>query len=177
MSADSTAPKRRTIMSSLARTRHGLVLVGLLLAFVTPVFAGPDVNTSGGYTLAGAPLALRGYDPVAYFQDGKPVLGSAKYSAVHAGAAYQFASEENLKLFKKTPERYAPQYGGFCAYGASLGKKFDGDPLAWKVVDGKLYLNLSPDIQAKWQEDVAGNVAKADKAWPSIKDKAPSAIN
>lgn len=134
------------------------------------------VNTTAGLTLAGAPLALRGFDPVAYFTEGKPVLGKTSIVAKHDGAVYQFASEENQRRFEKDPARYAPQYGGFCAYGASLGAKFDGDPTAFKIVDGKLYLNLNQEIQAKWGEDVAGNISKASQQWKRIRDVAPSEL-
>lgn len=135
------------------------------------------VNTSGGFTLAGAPLALRGFDPVAYFTQEKPVAGDPALQAVHDGAAYQFATEANKKTFEADPARYAPQFGGFCAFGVALGKKFDGDPQAWKIVDGKLYLNLNQDIQQKWQEDEAGNLKKAHAAWNGIAAQAPAVIN
>ena len=94
----------------------------------------------------------------------------------HDGAVYQFASEENKRRFETDPARYAPQYGGFCAYGAALGKKFDGDPLAFKVVDGKLFLNLDKEIQAKWAEDIPGNIAKANQQWKRIRDVSPSEL-
>ena len=136
--------------------------------------AGVDVNTTQGLTLAGPGLALRGYDPVAYFTDGKPVIGTATYTAIHNGATYRFATEENLKAFSANPEHYVPQYGGYCAFGVAVGAKFDGDPELWKIVDDKLYLNLNPDIQEQWEKDVAGHITKAGTNWPVIKDKAPA---
>lgn len=148
----------------------------LVLSLGSPLFAGPDVNTAAGLTLAGAPLALRGYDPVSYFTAGKPTLGSTQHMATHNGAAYQFTSAENKKKFEAAPDKFAPQYGGFCAFGVALGKKSDGDPLAWKIVDGKLYLNYNADIQSKWNEDVAANLKKSEAGWPAIKDVAASAI-
>lgn len=139
--------------------------------------AGVDVNTTQGLTLAGPGLALRGYDPVAYFTEGKPVIGTATYTTTYNEAAYRFATEEHLQTFNAKPETYVPQYGGFCAFGAAVGAKFDGDPELWKIVDGKLYLNLNPDIQEQWQKDIAGHITKADKNWPTIKDKAPADLS
>lgn len=154
-----------------------VLFFALTLLVAGPILANNAVNATGGYTLAGAPLALRGYDPVAYFEEGKAVEGQASLQAVHAGATYQFSSEANQQAFEANPERFAPQFGGFCAFGVALGKKFDGDPQAWKIVDGKLYLNLNGDIQQKWQEDEAGNIQKAVAAWPTIEEQAPAVVN
>jgi YHS domain-containing protein len=141
------------------------------------VAAGLDVNTTQGLTLAGPGLALRGYDPVAYFAEGKPVIGKAMYTATYNKAAYQFATEANLQAFKANPEKYVPQYGGFCAFGASVGAKFDADPQLWKIVADKLYLNLNPDIQEQWEKDIPRHISKADKHWPAIKDKVPAELS
>jgi YHS domain-containing protein len=137
----------------------------------------PHLRVSSGATTAGAPLAVHGYDVVAYFTDKRPVRGVAKYQTTHDGATYRFASQANLDAFQKDPAKYEPQYGGFCAYGVSVAKKFDGDPTVWKVVDGKLYLNLEPDIQKMWERDVPGNIRKADSAWPKIAEKSATEIN
>ncbi len=138
--------------------------------------AGDQVNASTGMTLAGAPLAIHGYDAVAYFNSNQAQIGSAAFTVKYQGAAFRFVNEENKRAFEKQPAHYAPQFGGFCAYGVALGAKFDGDPRLFAIVDGKLYFNLSPDIQKKWQEDVAGNIKKADANWPKIEDKAPSQL-
>jgi len=135
-----------------------------------------QINTSTGLTAAGAPLALRGYDPVAYFAEGRARVGTAAISAVHNGAAYSFASQENKEKFEKSPERFVPEFGGFCAFGASVGAKFDGDPTLFRVVEGKLYLNLNPDIQKTWEKDLAGNIRKAEENWTRIRDKAPAEL-
>ncbi len=148
---------------------HLSVLGFLAALFSGPVFAADEINISSGATLAGPGLAVRGYDVVAYFTTGKPVLGSDKFAQAHGGATYRFASQANLDAFKADPAKYEPAFGGFCAYGVALGKKFDGDPLLWKIVGGKLYLNLNSDIQAKWGEDIAGNIAKADGNWSDIR--------
>ena len=142
-----------------------------------PALLGPvHVNTSSGFTASGHPLALHGHDPVAYFTEDGPRLGDARHSAVHDGATYRFASAENLEAFEADPARFAPRFGGYCAYGVSVGKKFDGDPRQWAVVDGKLYLNLNASIRALWNEDVAGNVRKAVGEWAAIRDRAPAAL-
>lgn len=122
-------------------------------------------------------VAIHGYDPVAYFTDGKAIEGKADLTAQHGGATYRFASAEHRDQFAADPAKFLPQYGGYCAYGTALSKKFDGDPNAWKVVDGKLYLNLNPDIQKKWLEDVPGFIVKADAAWPKIEAESPEILN
>jgi len=91
---------------------------------------------------------------------------------VHEGAAYRFSNQAHLDAFKQNPDRYAPQYGGFCAYGVAVGKKFDGDPRLWKIADGKLYLNLNEKIYRTFLEDVNGNVRKADGNWTKIEHTA-----
>jgi len=139
--------------------------------------AGIDVNTTHGLTLAGPGLALRGYDPVAYFTEGKPVIGKATYTAMYNGATYQFASEAHLQAFKANPAQYVPQYGGFCAFGVAVGAKFDGDPELWRIEEGKLYLNLNPDIQEQWEKNIPGHITKADTNWPMIKDRAPAELS
>ena len=131
-----------------------------------------SVNVGSGLTAAGAPLALHGYDPVAYFRAKLPTLGSARFTATHGDAAYRFVSADNQAAFEQNPEAYLPQFGGFCAYGVSVGKKFDGDPRVFEIVDGKLYLNLNPTIQAAWRKDVPGNIRKADAQWRTIRAKA-----
>ncbi len=157
--------------------RLGLVAYFAMMLFGS-VFAAQaqQVNTTQGLTAAGAPLAIHGYDPVAYFTENRARIGKAAFSVAYQGAAYRFVSQANKETFEKDPERFVPQYGGFCAFGVAVGAKFDGDPLLFRIVDNKLYLNLSPDIQAKWQQDIKGNIAKADKNWESIRDKQPSAL-
>ncbi len=138
---------------------------------------GVDVNTTQGLTLAGPGLALRGYDPVAYFTKGTPVIGKATYTATYNEATYRFATQAHLEVFKANPDQYVPQYGGFCAFGVAVGAKFDGDPELWKIEDGKLYLNLNPDIQEQWNKDIPGHITKANKNWPVMKDMAPAELS
>ena len=153
--------------SLLIRTLGAAALAASLSAH-----AADEVNVARGLSVAGAPLAMHGYDPVAYFTDGAPKLGSDSITVVHDGAAYRFTSQQHADLFKANPARYAPQFGGFCAYGVALGKKFDGDPRLWTIQKDRLYLNLNPDIVAAFEKDVTGNIRKADSNWPKIRTKA-----
>jgi YHS domain-containing protein len=118
-------------------------------------------------------VAIKGFDPVAYFTDGAPLEGTNKFTATYKGATYHFANAKNRDAFKANSEKFVPQYGGFCAMGVALGKKLDGDPQAWRVVDNKLYLNVNKEVQKKWLEDVPGNLKKADSEWPQVSNKAP----
>ena len=113
-------------------------------------------------------LAIQGYDPVAYFTEGKAVKGSDKFSIESEGAIYHFSSKENLKSFKSNPGKYTPQYGGFCAWAVSQGYTAAIDPDAWRIVDGKLYLNYSRGVQRRWEQDIPGNISKADANWPGV---------
>jgi YHS domain-containing protein len=122
------------------------------------------------YTPAFSKLALEGYDPVAYF-DGAPAKGDARFSFTYGGAEYRFASAANLAKFKASPNAYLPQYGGYCAWAVSRGYTAKGDPTAWKVVGGKLYLNYDAEVQKRWAADIPGNIGKADQNWPKVLDK------
>lgn len=153
--------------STLLASALGLSLLSALAAPGT-AFALDEQNVSRGATLAGPGLAVHGYDVVSFF-GGQPAIGSDKFALAHDGATYRFASQANLDAFKAQPAKYVPAYGGFCAYGAAVNKKFDGDPRYWKIVDGRLFLNLNADIQSKWSEDIAGNIKKADGNWTKIK--------
>ncbi len=120
--------------------------------------------------------AVQGYDVVSYQTGKRPIRGNGNFVAVYDGATYQFSSTANQKLFENNPEKFAPAYGGYCAFGASVGKKFIGDPEVWRVVDGKLYLNLDTGIQAEWLKDVPGRIQIADAKWRSIRDKNPASL-
>ena len=123
---------------------------------ITPVFS----------TLLGG--AIRGYDPVAYFIESKPVQGKRAFSHKWKGATWYFASEKNRDLFRATPEKYAPRYGGYCAYAVSQGYIASIVPEAWKIVDGKLYLNFSLGVQQTWEQDIPGYIKSADQKWPRL---------
>lgn len=153
---------RRTI-SALAVT--AFFLVGSH-TFAADIDVNADVND----------IAIQGYDPVSYFTAGKPNQGSSKYTATFKGAIYRFVSAENRDSFRSNPAKFAPEFGGHCAYGVALGKKLDVDPLAWRVVDGKLYLNLNKEVQAQWSQDVKGNLQTANRLWPTIKSVSASEL-
>ncbi len=141
-----------------------LALIAAVLLALSPAYAVPPVNNAPGVT-------LKGYDPVAYFAEGKPVKGSGEYVYQWMGATWHFSSAEHRDLFAKDPEKYAPQYGGYCAYAVSLGSTSDVDPHAWKIVNGKLYLNLNPDVAKIWSQDIPGNITKADRNWPTLRNR------
>lgn len=132
--------------------------------------AAPVTNTPAPpwefYTENG--IAVGGADPVAYFTQAAYVPGTASYTYDWAGATWQFASAENRDAFAQEPDRYAPQYGGYCAWAVSQGYTAPIDPTAWRVVEGKLYLNVSPQIQARWERDIPGHIAQADANWPQV---------
>ena len=115
--------------------------------------------------------AIDGYDPVAFFLEGKPVKGEPKFSEVWHGATWHFSSQENLEAFRADEEKYAPQYGGYCAYGTANGHKAPTQPDAWALVDGKLYFNYSKDVQVKWFKNQKELIEAADKNWPEVKQQ------
>lgn len=126
-------------------------------------------HTGGEYNTLYAGLGAKGYDVVAYFADGKTVQGSDRHTAEYGGVKWQFVSQEHRDLFAANPQRYAPQYGGFCSWGVSQGKLFDIDPVnGWKIVDGKLYLNFNADINGTFARDTQGYIAKANRHWPEL---------
>lgn len=109
--------------------------------------------------------AIRGYDPVGYHLRGEPVQGSPEFTSEYNGATWYFSSSEHRELFESDPEKFAPQYGGYCAYAMSRNFVVSIDPNAWKIVDDKLYLNYSPGVRRTWLKDIPGNVEKADANW------------
>jgi YHS domain-containing protein len=145
---------------TVRRLAAGLLLA---LALASPAFALDPIYTNW------RGLALSGYDPVAYFTAGVPTPGSSEFTADWMGATWRFANAANRDAFRADPERYAPQYGGYCAWAVSNGKTASSDPEAWKIVGGKLYLNYSRAVQQKWQADVPGNIRRADGHWPELR--------
>ncbi len=141
-------------------TRRAALVSGIALLSVGPAFAGQGpIYTSWG-------SAASGYDVVAYFTQSRPVKGSRSITADYKGATWRFASEENRELFIADPERYAPQFGGYCAYAVAIGSlNVSTVPEAWKIVDGKLYLNYSSGIQRRWESRQSGYIADAHKNW------------
>lgn len=115
-------------------------------------------------------VILSGYDTVSYFTEEAPVQGNSGISSVYDGAIYHFASEENRDTFNADPAKYAPQYGGFCAYGATLSKKIPVDPKAYEVLDGKLYVQSNEKVLKLWEPEKVSLVKTADEKWLEIKD-------
>lgn len=138
-----------------------LLLIPAILP--SPAQAEPPV-----YTGAFDNIAVQGHDPVAYFTDGKPVKGSKDFAVEYQGAEFRFASAANRDAFRADPAKYAPQYGGYCAWAVSQGYHAKGDAKNWKIVDGRLYLNYNTSIQKKWEADIPGFIAAADAQWPVI---------
>jgi YHS domain-containing protein len=145
-------------------TRRAAMLVAIIFATAAylPAARAEKVNTGPGG------LAISGYDPVAYFRQDAAVEGSAEFQAVHDGATYRFASAANRDDFAADPERYLPQYGGFCAYAVANGYTAKVDPEAFSVVDGRLFLNYSKSVRSRWEKDVPGHIASGDSNWPGL---------
>ena len=152
---------KKNIVSFIALT---VMSVGAIQA--ADVSVSTDENT----------VILNGYDTVAYFTQSEAVEGSKKYTAVHDSAIYHFSSAENRDIFNANPDKYEPQFGGFCAYGAALGKKFDVDGEAFEVVDGKLYVNKSLTVYETWAEEKDKNIETAHTKWSDIENVAASEL-
>ncbi len=154
-------PSRRTLLIAGGGAAVGAVLAARFV--LSPKEYAPEpVFTEDG-------LAIRGYDPVAYFTDGQPVEGDPAHSTEWQGATWRFASAGNREMFLAEPEKYAPQYGGFCAWAvAAKGKLYSTQPDNWTIHDGRLFLNYNDDIQARFETDIPGFVAEADRRWPEI---------
>jgi hypothetical protein len=140
----------------------------VILAFLLSLAASspkPAVNVQSDN------LALRGYDAVAYFTDGRAIRGLAQFEFTWNGARWRFASSTNRDQFMKMPDRYAPQFGGYCSWAVAHNYTADGDPEAWKIVDGRLYLNYSKRVQKKWEADIPGFIRQGNANWPGVLNK------
>jgi YHS domain-containing protein len=151
----------------LSRVFFMTVIIGA--AAVAGPFASSDARADGFVNIDGAGVAILGYDPVAYFSEGAAVKGDSRFTAQWQGATWHFASAANRDAFAAAPESYAPQYGGWCAFGATEGYAAETDPVeAWTIVDGKLYLNWDKDVKSQWSQDIPGNLSKSESNWPAI---------
>ena len=151
--------------SILARRRSALALAALVLGLAFP---GPALAVDPVYSNFFG-VAIKGTDPVAYFTDGRPVDGLSAHSLEYMGATWRFATAENKAAFEADPERYTPQYGGYCAWAVSQGYTAGIDPDAWTIVEGKLYLNYNESIMKKWLADRDALISKADTNWPELR--------
>ncbi|MFZ5670595.1 MAG: YHS domain-containing (seleno)protein [Pseudomonadota bacterium] len=132
-------------------------LPGAALAAKPPVYTAPFSDVAAG-----------GYDVVAYFTVGRPVMGEARFKTLWNGAEWRFSSAANLAKFKADPSAYAPRYGGYCAWAVANGYTAKGDPLQWRIVGGRLYLNYNAEIQSRWVKDIPGFIRKGDANWPAV---------
>ena len=148
-----------------------------VFAAVPAAFAVDEYNVSTGTTVDGHGVAFRGNDLVAIGNGLGVVPGQAKYTHVHDGVAHYFASEEAMQQFAAAPEKYMPQYGGFCALGVALGKKLDGSPRFADIVNGKLYVFLNTAVFEAYEKDKASVLAKAAKNWPGIRHISVAEVN
>lgn len=133
------------------------------------VFTNLQAQKSAVFVADGA--AIRGYDAVAFFKESKPVLGDKKFAYTWNTAEWLFANQENLDAFKASPEKYAPQFGGYCAYGTADGHKAPTEIDTWTVLNDKLYFNYNKKVQEYWKKDQTNLIKKAEKKWELIKDK------
>jgi YHS domain-containing protein len=143
-------------------SRRVVLFLGTACLSVAAAASADPINKNG------SGVAIKGYDPVAYFTDSKPVKGAAQFSHQWNGATWQFASAAHRDEFAKSPEKYAPQFGGYCAYGVSQNHTAPIDPDAWTVLDGKLYLNYSQSVKNTWSKAIPKYLEQADKNWPAL---------
>ena len=148
--------------------RHVVRWLGFL-AFFMAQFAAPSFAKDAAiYTPVFSKTAVSGYDTVAYFTEGKPVKGDPAISVTYKGAEWRFSSTANRDKFNAQPEKYAPQYGGYCAWAVSQGNTASADPQRWTIVKEKLYLNYDEEVQKKWEVNIPDFIQKADKNWPKV---------
>ena len=144
------------------------ILATVLLSVVSTAAMANEYATST--------TGVEGYDLVSYQTMKRPIRGNGHYLSVHDGVTYLFATEDNKNAFDANPAKYLPAYGGYCAFGVSVEKKFVGDPEVWRIVDGTLYLNLDENIQHEWLKDVPGRIQTADANWKKIRNKSASSL-
>jgi hypothetical protein len=155
-----TMMTRRLVLGSAL---VGLAIAGSAIGLTRSLAKEPEIYTG---LIKG--VAVGGYDPVAYFTEKRAVAGRPDITTSHKGATWRFASTANRDEFLKDPDRYAPRYGGYCAYGVAQGYAVKGDPQQWSVVDGRLYLNYDAGVKATWAKDIPGYLAKSEAQWPKV---------
>lgn len=152
---------------TLPRAGRRMSLVAAIAMF--PVSVAVAGGTPEGVVNASEGIAIGGYDPVAYFELGEPTVGSAAHSFDWDGAEWRFASAEHRDRFSANPERYAPAYGGYCAFAAAENQVAIGDPELWTIHDGRLFLNLNARFQRQFRDDIDANIERADSNWPELR--------
>jgi YHS domain-containing protein len=148
------------------RTAALLATFIVLATTIASATARPEKSVVPIYSKSG--MAIQGFDPVAYFAEGRAVEGREEHTFEWQGATWRFASAENRQRFVDAPADYAPQYGGYCSYAVSEGYTAKSDPQAFAVIDGKLYLNYDHSIQKRWQRNAAERIERADQNWPQL---------
>jgi len=139
-----------------------------VIALICLFAAGVSKAADPVYTSFLSNKAVGGYDAVSFFSETGPVKGSAEFTFEYNGKTWLFTNSANRDLFKAAPDKYAPQYGGYCAWAAAQDNLAPGDPKYWKIIDGKLYLNYSKKVQVDWEKDIPGFITKADQNWPGL---------
>ena len=142
-------------------TQVKFVVAEIVMILVALASNAGEFNESNG-------VAIKGYDPVAFFKDSKPVRGKDDLRFEYRGSTFVFATYENRAAFVANPEKYAPQYGGYCAIGTARGYKADIDPSTFTVIDGRLYLNYNAQVQREWSADTGRFIRQADERWPTV---------
>jgi YHS domain-containing protein len=150
------------------RVHSVLGLIGLGLVSIATIPGAAQAKTAPVYTGTFSNLAVSGYDPVAYFTQGKPVKGSPQFKVNFNGAEWRFANAANLAKFKAKPAAFAPQYGGYCAWAVSQGYTASGDPTVWKIVGGRLYLNYNREVGQTWEKNIPGFIKAGNANWPRL---------
>lgn len=149
-----------------------IVNLSIRFAFICALIGGfvaTSLFSQTSYSVDKTGVAVKGYDVVAYFLDSKPMQGKAEFTHEWMGAKWHFASAEHLAAFKSAPEKYAPEYGGYCSYGVCMkNAKYETDPTAWKIVEGKLYLNYNKDTEAMWAKEGSKAISKGNENWKSL---------
>ena len=160
--------KKAEWRKSMTLQRFTAAIAAMVFAIITATasIAAPDASPIN--TLDGKGVAIKGYDPVAYFTEGAPRKGKPEFAAQHRGTAWHFASAQNKAAFEAAPDKYVPVYGGYCAYGVAQGYLVKIEPDAWAIRDGKLYLNYDKSVQKMWSEKPAEYIKTADQKWPGL---------
>ncbi|HET7817070.1 MAG TPA: YHS domain-containing (seleno)protein [Sphingomicrobium sp.] len=148
--------------------RQVLALIAAVFALLAPLPAAAAPAEAPAVNVDKSGVAMRGYDPVAYFTQGRPVKGSAEHQHRWKGATWRFASAAARDAFAAAPERYAPQFGGYCAWAVSQHYLAPGDPNYWKIVEGKLYLNANARAKELWEADQADAIVRGHANWPAV---------
>jgi hypothetical protein len=152
----------KSLLTNKITNMKRLILVLLATAFMLQLHAQSEIYAPKG-------TAINGYDVVAFFHESKPVMGSSEFSHQYKNATWLFSTKENMEAFAAAPQKYAPQYGGWCAYGTSQGHKAPTQVDTWTITNDKLYFNYNKKVKAMWSQDQKHLIEVADEKWPTVK--------